>query len=80
MDSGYINGVLFLDLKKTFDTVDYKLLLRKLYLHGKRGIALDWFTSYINNRLQVCKIYNYQSETSLRKPKPVQQSKAISTW
>ena len=34
IESGMINGVLFLDLKKAFDTVDHTILLRKLYLYG----------------------------------------------
>ena len=58
IDSGMINGVLFLDLKKAFDTIDNDILLRKLFLYGVKGITLDWFGSYLSDRAQVCKINN----------------------
>ena len=56
MDKGLINGVLFLDLKKAFDTVNHKILLTKLEMYGIRGCSLEWFRSYFMNTKQVCAI------------------------
>ena len=42
----------FLDLKKTFDTVAHTILLRKLQLYGIRGNIHAWLYSYPNNRSQ----------------------------
>jgi hypothetical protein len=47
MDVGLINGVLFLDLKKEFDTVDHQTLIKKLELYGIENSALAWFSSYL---------------------------------
>ena len=58
MDSGLINGVVFLDLCKAFDTIDHEILMNKLYLYGVKGSALRWFKSYLMHREQVCKIDN----------------------
>jgi len=52
MDSSQFSIGVFVDLSKAFDTLNHKLLLTKLNHYGIRGIALDWFKSYLTNRYQ----------------------------
>ena len=56
MDKGLINGVVFLGLKKAFDTVDHDILIKNLEFYDIKNNALPWFISYLSNRKQVCKV------------------------
>ena len=51
----------YLDFAKAFDTVNHNILISKLENYGIRGIALNWFNSYLADRTQVVKINNVYS-------------------
>ena len=49
-----MNGVLFIDLKKAFDTIDHEIILRKLANYGVDLNALRFFAFFLCNRSQKC--------------------------
>ena len=51
-DNGLVNGVVFIDLKKTFDTIDHQIILQKLENYGIDHSSLKWFNSYLTGRTQ----------------------------
>ena len=61
IDNGLVNGVIFIDLKKAFDTIDHSVLIRKLHKYGVDRSSLKWFESYLCDRSQKCSINGHLS-------------------
>ena len=61
LDEGNIGCGTFVDLQKAFDTVEHDILLSKLEHYGIRGLANEWFKSYLSNRNQYVSITGYDS-------------------
>ena len=64
IDDGLTNAILFIDLKKAFDTIDHDILVSKLELYGFKGVSLNLFRDYLSDRTQVTVINKINSETS----------------
>ena len=63
-DNGEITGVVMLDLKKAFDTVNFDVLIRKLMLYGADSNSNEWFTSYLQDRSHIT-LVNGNSSSSV---------------
>ena len=55
-DKGRFTASVFMDLKKAFDTVDHDILLQKIEKYGVIGLEHIWFSSYLKNRRQLCRV------------------------
>jgi hypothetical protein len=62
VEEGRGTGMLFLDLKKAFDTVNHDLLIQKLRQYGFGNSSLAWFTNYLSNRQQAVEINGTRSD------------------
>ena len=63
-DGNYRIGI-FLDLSKAFYTIDHTILLDKLCHYGIRGVTLNWFKHYLNDRKQFVS-YNNTTSVSMK--------------
>ena len=54
----------FLDFSKAFDTINHDIIVKveKLEFYGIRGVAKDWFVSYLGNRQQFVTLDNIVSD------------------
>ena len=50
VDNGYTTGIVFLDVTKAFDSVNHKILLRKMVFYGFGTNVVKWFASYLADR------------------------------
>ena len=64
IDDGLLNGVLFIDLQKAFDTIDHSILGRKLCNYGIDQTSLGWFKSYFSDRTQKCSVNGHLSNAA----------------
>ncbi len=54
MDNGELNGVVFIDIRKAFDSINHNILLRKMKEQfGISNIELKLFESYLSDREQM---------------------------
>lgn len=64
IENGEVIIAVFLDLKRAFETINRKLLIKKLECYGETENSLKLFESYLHNRTQQL---NYNCEVSSKR-------------
>ena len=79
MNRKHVTLLVLLDLSAAFDTVDHNILLARLKSSiGINGTALNWFTSYLNNRSQRIRVsLNGFTSDSFKLPYGVPQGSCL---
>ena len=62
VDLGKLVRLVFIDLKKAFDTVDHDILCQKLNYYGIKQRELLCFQPYLSNRQKFCRVNGIDSE------------------
>ena len=62
LDNNTFSCGVFVDLEKAFDTVNHKILLKKLEHYGIRDVANRWFASYLSDRKQFVNLGGLESD------------------
>ena len=61
VQNGKLNSVVFLDIKKAFNTVDHKILLQKLSCYGIKDNSQKLIKSYLQGRIQCYSVNGHVS-------------------
>ena len=69
--------LVFIGLKKAFDTVDHDILCKKIEFYGAQQRELSWFRSFLANRKQFCRVNGVDSDVW---DDLTQLNEAIKTW
>ena len=64
LDENMKVGAIFMDLSKTFDTLNHRLLLAKLKAYGLQPTALKQMENYLTVRFQRTEVNNSYSSWS----------------
>ena len=65
LDQGRYVFDVYIGSKKAFNNVQHDILLSKLQHYGIKGIALNWFKSYLTERKQFAKVDCISSDLQL---------------
>ena len=53
-----MTGMILIDLQKAFDSIDYNVLSEKMHCLGYFEPTMQWFKSYLTNRLFLVNLGN----------------------
>ena len=62
IDCGLMTGLILIDLRKAFDTIDHEILLEKMVHLQFSTQSIMWFKSYLTNRTFIVNVENSFSE------------------
>ena len=53
MDNGKLTGLISVDIRNSFDSIDHKILIRKMQEKiGVHSLELQWFQSYLSKEVK----------------------------
>ena len=65
LDSGKVVGGVFIDFKKTYDTVSHNILLRKLEAYGIKNNVIRLIKSYLSDSKQYVQFSDGKSDVKV---------------